>query len=424
MSLTIKNNTTNESYEKEGGFDFNMPDFSIPSVFKKDKTITILEYAENCMKTFEELPFGVVDSLMLSQLCYLHMEKLIPGVEYNDREPIRVADLYKAEYFDEIMENVRDPKSNRRLLNALCASPRYRDIKVNYYINIVDDKLEKQFAAMTFILPDGTVYVAFRGTDATVVGWKEDFNMFFDPVVPSHISSVHYLEVVAQRTKGKMYIGGHSKGGNLALYGATFAGKEIQDRIITVFNHDGPALSPEIKKDINYIDLGEKIQTTVPEASIFGLMFSSGDYKVVQSNRLGIMQHDPFSWEIADNDFVYAEEVKHASSYLVDMAQEMMNTLNDDDKEAVVDTLFDIIKSSGTTTFVNGPTQMIKEFDQVIHAMKNIDEKSEESIKVMVTEFFKLIAKQVLKGSSDEKDKWERVNQILEEEGHNHKMGI
>ena len=106
------------------------------------------------------------------------------GVEY-DGEAVRIADLYKAEYFDSIFDDVRDAKSNRKLLNAICCSPRYRDIKVNYYIDNVDAELEKQFSATTFILPDGTAYIAFRGTDSTIVGWKEDFNMSFQDSVPA-----------------------------------------------------------------------------------------------------------------------------------------------------------------------------------------------------------------------------------------------
>ena len=140
MSLS---NINNENCEKKEVFDLSI------SNLKKEKTITIIEYAETCMKTFDELPFNTVDSLMLSQICYMHIQNLVPSVEFTD-DAVTIASLYKAEYFDEVMKNVRDPKSNRRLLNAICASPRYRDIKINYYISIVDDKLEKQFAAMTF----------------------------------------------------------------------------------------------------------------------------------------------------------------------------------------------------------------------------------------------------------------------------------
>ena len=200
--------------------EWQLPEISLP---KKEDSISIIEYAQTQMKTFDMLPFGPVDSLVLSQLAYMHLGDIVPSVEY-DNPPVRIADLYKAEFFDNILNDVRDAKSNKKLLDALCCSPRYRDIKINYFIDNIDEELEKQFCAMTFILPDGRIYVAFRGTDSTIVGWTEDFNMFFRSVIPGHISAVHYIQTVADRLAGPIYVGGHSKGGNLAVFGASFAG--------------------------------------------------------------------------------------------------------------------------------------------------------------------------------------------------------
>lgn len=145
-------------------------------------------------------------------------------------------------------------------------------------------------------------------------------------------------------------------------------------------------------------------------------MFNSGDYKVVQSNRMGIMQHDPFSWEIKDNDFIYAEEVKRASNKLVNAVQEIMDTLSDEDKEAFIDTFYKILRSSGATNFSDRPTKMIKEFDQMIATMKNVDEKTGDSIKSVIYEFFKVIGKKVLNIGNDEKKEY--IRQIIEEGGH------
>ena len=166
--IEINENTAVEKAEN-GIYSFSFP--------KKEESISIIEYAERQMLTFDSLPFGRVDSLVLSQLAYMHLGDTVPPVE-SDMPPVRIADLYKAELFERMLDDVRDAKSNRRLLNAVCCSPRYRDIRVNYYIDNIDPVAEKQFCAMTFILPDNSFYIAYRGTDATIVGWKEDFNMF------------------------------------------------------------------------------------------------------------------------------------------------------------------------------------------------------------------------------------------------------
>lgn len=389
--------------------------------FKKIQPITIVEYAENCMRKFDELSFNVVDSLILSQLSYMNIGCIVPYMSENEEKNVKISSLYKAEYFAEMTEKARDPLSNRKLLNAICASPRYRDIEINYYTCVIDDSMEKQFSAVTFFIPDGNIYIAYRGTDTTIVGWKEDFNMAFEPVVPSHISAVEYLKNVAKKTDRNLYIGGHSKGGNLALFAAAFSGSEIQKRIVKVYNHDGPGLSSEIRKSKQYVDLSDKTETTLPEASIFGLIFNSGDYKVVQSKRLGIMQHDPFSWEIMDNDFIYAEEVTHASSGITDITQELLDSLSEEDREIFVDSVYKIIRSSGAKSVVDWPI-MVKEFDRMINTAIELDDKTEETIKKVISESIKVLGKHILNWPDEEK--WKKIKENFEFENTNNEKEL
>lgn len=359
---------------------------------KKESSVSIIEYAEKQMQTFDTLPFGAVDSLILSQLAYMHLDCIVPPVE-NEEAAVRIADLYRAECFETMLDDVRDAKSNRKLLNAVCASPRYRDIKVNYYIDLIDTQQEKQFCAMTFILPDGRLYIAFRGTDSSIVGWKEDFNLFFQPVIPGQISAQHYVQTVAGRLDGDIYIGGHSKGGNLALFGAAFSDGEIQNRIITVFNHDGPGLSPEIMQMDGYKDLADKVQTTVPQASLFGLIFATCELQVVKSDRMGIMQHDPFSWEISGSDFIYAENLKGISNKIIFTLYDLMKNLGQDERETFIDTVFKVISAPGVTSFAEWPAMAIKEFDSMISTLKSLDSQTVEKMKNVLLELAKAMGK-------------------------------
>ena len=373
------------------------------------KKVSIVEYVETEMATFREKPFSVVDSTVLSQLTYLNMSNVVPGI--GDKKPVTIAHLYRAERFTEYVEDTIFPKQNRQLLNALCASPRFRDIKINYYIDSVDEEKEKQFAAMTFFLPTGEIYVAYRGTDSTINGWKEDFNMFFLDVIPGQMSAARYLKWVAARTEGRLYVGGHSKGGNLAMYSASFVNKEIQDRIITVFNHDGPGLTKGAMAREDFSDITGKINITLPHSSLIGLIFCHGNYTVVESKRIGLMQHDLFSWEIKDGSFIYEEEVKPGGNRIVDSVYDLMEVLSEEDRQLFVDTTFEIIESAGALTFSEFPAMAIKSRDKIMHTMKNIDPQTADIMKNVLGEFITISARKAF--TLPENEVTEKINDAL-----------
>ena len=177
--------------------------------------MNIVTYAAQNMKPFQDQAFHSVDSLILSCVVYMHFPRANPALCDWDGVPLPA--LFHAEDFDTIFEHVYDAPASKELLTALVASPRFREIHVKGYVQQSDRSTEKQFAAMTFDLPDGSSYIAFRGTDATIVGWKEDFNMAFQYPVPSQAEAADYLSEAARHCRGKLYVGGHSKGGNLEI---------------------------------------------------------------------------------------------------------------------------------------------------------------------------------------------------------------
>lgn len=383
---------------------------SQPAVKEKEKkAVSIIEYVETEMATFREKPFSVVDSTVLSQLTYLDMSGVVPGI--GNKNPVTVSQLYRAECFTEYVENTIFPKQNRQLLNALCASPRFRDIKINYYIDSSDEIEEKQFAAMTFFLPGGEIYVAYRGTDSTINGWKEDFNMFFMDTIPGQLSAARYLKWVAARTTQPIYVGGHSKGGNLAMYSASFVDKKIQDRIITVFNHDGPGLTKGAMAKPEFSDITDRINITLPHSSLIGLIFCHGNYTVVESKRIGIMQHDLYSWEIRDGSFIYEKEVKPGGNKIVDSVYDLMETLSEEDRQLFVDTVFEIINSAGASTFSEFPALAIKSRDKIMQTMKNIEPETAETVKNILAEFIVISARKTF--TLPENETTEKINDAI-----------
>ena len=163
-----------------------------------------------------------------------------------------------------------------------------------------------QFAAMTFDLPDGSSYIAFRGTDATIVGWKEDFNMAFQYPVPSQAEAADYLNEAARHCRGKLYVGGHSKGGNLAVYAAANCRPDVSARLARVFSHDGPGFLEQALQSEAFRQVLPKIEKTLPQSSMIGMLLEHQEnYKIVKSSSISIWQHNPFSWEINGDDFSY-----------------------------------------------------------------------------------------------------------------------
>ncbi len=359
----------------------------------------IIEYALGNMKTMTQKEFNPVDSLILSKLSYIRFENLVPLLSKR-AHAVRVAEILKAEMFESMFKYISDAQISKKFLCALAASPRYRNIKMNFYMDKIDSVAAKQFAAVTFILEDKTAYVAFRGTDTTFVGWKEDFNMAFISPIPSQEESVQYLNKVAKRLPRavRIRVGGHSKGGNLAVYSAVKCKPSVQNRIVKVYNHDGPGFKNGIFDSPEFSNIKGRIHTTIPEASLVGMLLSHHeDYSVVKSSRKGIMQHDPFSWDIDGDDFVYADGVKNSAAARNKALNDWLSTLQDEQRRKIVDVLFGVLEKTNSSTFQELSESWSKSASAMLTAVKDIDPESRKFIAQTISELAKISVKNIFK---------------------------
>ena len=312
--------------------------------------INIIDYVKSEMRTFLEKPFSEVDSLVLSQFAYIDFGSVVPATG-DKSKPVRVADILKAEFFNSMMGDVRDPESNYKLLFAMAASPRFRDLLMFNYADEYDKEEELQFSAVTFLFPDKTAYIAFRGTDNTLAGWKEDLNMAFASPVPSQMMAEKYLETVSSHLPQRVILGGHSKGGNLAVYSAMTASEKIKTRIEQIYDHDGPGFNSETLSKFDFESVQDKIYKTVPEVAIVGMLLESRtEYSVVKSKSIGVMQHDPFSWEIEDGEFKFTDKVLGVSKHLNATLDTWLSSASREKRELFVNTLFDIFNAGDNNT--------------------------------------------------------------------------
>lgn len=317
-----------------------------PGMGRSEKSL--FGYLAREFETFDERPLGEVDSLVLACLSYYRW----PGEEVRGPEGLPVRELFRAECFDDMTRGLWDPNGLVRLLASVAASPRFRDVRVCGYVDDFDESAEKQFSACTLRLPAGGTYVSFRGTDNTVVGWKEDFNMAFETGVPSQRAALAYLESVASLVEGPLYLGGHSKGGNLAVYAAVCCPEAVAARITRTFSHDGPGFTKEALADASWLRRAHLVSKTVPHSSVIGMLFErQEDYAVVASSTSGLMQHDPFSWVVEGTGFVSEEAIGHGARLVDRTLNEWIARMTREERAAFVDALFSVIGAAGADTF-------------------------------------------------------------------------
>lgn len=348
-----------------------------------------------------ELPLNDVDSLILCQLSYLKFDGMVPDVNRNlpSVELRRVAEDPDRE---KLFSDVRYEKANRELFQSLTESERFGSLRLNYYINLIEKERETQFSAVTFFLEDGTVYVAFRGTDENIVGWKEDCNMAFLCPVPAQRCSVRYLNMSAGRFPGKFVVGGHSKGGNLAVYSAMNCLGEVQDRIGKIYSMDGPGFRSEVLEECGYGRIEERVVKLLPHSSLVGMLFEQDiRYRVVESRSVGLLQHDPYSWIVRGDHFVEARDLYEGRKFVDNTINEWLFSLEKDQIQAFVEALFKILEATETDNLIDMNSDKKKSLLAMAGALKGFDSQTVRMIGEALKDLFEIAGNRVLQEIND-----------------------
>lgn len=310
----------------------------------------IIDYVRTQLDTFDQRDVCRVDSIVFSWLSYYRLPAPEMAAYGLDGMPLK--EWHRAEWFSPLCDKLTDPKSSIELLAAVAASPRFRNVRVSDYVSYTNELVEQQFSAMTFHLGPRATFVAFRGTDNTLVGWKEDFNMAFKTAVPSQVTAVRYLEHAACGTEGRLWCGGHSKGGNLAVYAGVMCDDATYGRLVTCFSHDGPGFSDKTMGDPRWSRANCLVDKTIPQSSLVGMLFENQEHdaKVVHSHSIGFSQHDPFTWEVDGCDFVFEERLGQSASAVDASVNEWLAHASDQEREEFVDAVFRVLGAAGEPT--------------------------------------------------------------------------
>ncbi len=324
-------------------------------------------------ETFSERAFSEVDALILCQFSYLKFDGIIPrmpgwpagngGQDENQAfraenagrtlDMVTILDIWRNPNRERMFYDTRFEEENRALAEQMLLSKRFQNARFGLFLDFIDDKEQVQFSALTCLLEDGSVKIIYRGTDESLVGWREDMDMAFTYPIPGQEYSSRYLELAAGCLKGPLDILGHSKGGNLAVYAAMNASQSVQDRINTIYNMDGPGFKKGVCSLELFAKIEPKIVKIIPRSSLVGMILENyGGYRVVDSSAVGLLQHFACSWAVEGREFAYLEKVDEGQRILNDAVREWLDRLTEEEQRAFVDTLFEILEESGAADLI------------------------------------------------------------------------
>lgn len=324
----------------------------------------------------------ILDALVLTGIVYLPIPKR-PTNELKEEDEL----LYLIKKFIDHPTAYKKcvmPSTELKFARTIIRCTRFNNIKMYGFVESIDSIEQKQFRACTYIKDDfKQIFIAFCGTDTTLVGWKEDFNMSFEKETPSQKLAIQYLENIAAKFPDtKIYIGGHSKGGNLAIHSALLAKKEVQDRIQYVFNFDGPGIQNEdTYHSESYNRMMNKIITIVPSYSMVGILFyPTKDFRIIHSSGVGIYNHAFYFWNTKDKDFYYAKRISRMSAKTSVVTKNAMKELSSKDREIFMDNFYALLTASGAKTTHAIVKDIFRALEGASDAFSNMDHETQDKM--------------------------------------------
>ena len=342
---------------------------------------TIFDYLKNSQyDSFYDKDFTVLDALALTELAYLPFEDLVP-VEISDQNYLSLQHL--AERFEEKFQGKYPPlgmvNAHRlKLLSYLSSFKRYKHIRAFAFANEVSLDSQKQFAAITYQIKPKEYLVVFRGTDDSIIGWKEDFHMTYMKEIPAQLAAKDYLTQICSHLDGKFWLAGHSKGGNLATYAASQAEPSFQEKIQEIYSFDAPGLHKTIRNSDSFKSVEGKIQSIIPENSIVGMMLDTPEIDlVVKSKTFGLLQHLTFSWEIEGDQFKEVSSVTEDSLQVDQTLKSWTASLSEEELRDFFDLFFGLFIEAGIHRFGDMTVDTAGKIQKLIENRKNLSPEQE-----------------------------------------------
>ena len=360
--------------------------------------------------TLEQSPFNEVDNLILAELSFVDFKDIVPGPGEGGSVPLhQAAEAFFARFpeGEKIDMGVLVPSTIPEMLRKMADAPRFRDMELNCFVDRLDVGKGEQFAALTIETGDGLLYLSFRGTDDTLAGWKEDFELACMPEVPAQKKAVDYVKDVSKQfPRKKLRLGGHSKGGNLAVYAGVFCPASVQRRIAAIWSNDGPGFHEDLLDLPEHQRVAERIYSIVPKSSVVGMLLEhEEDYTVVDSDQLGFLQHDGFSWQVLGGQFIKLRQVTRQAHLSDQELRSWVHGLSVEQREKFVSAMFDVLSATGAVTLTDLKDDSFKAVGAMVKAMKDLDKETRDGLWDFLAILFKSNLRMVLEGIQEETEK-------------------
>lgn len=333
-----------------------------------------------------DTPFNELDMLMLTELTYLPFDQIVS----DQMSPDCTCRLFEAAEKVPQDLSMLVTKNRLKLLEKVASSTRFKNIKLIGYVNDIDPDVQKQFAAMIFKIKPDSYVLTFRGTDDSIIGWKEDFHMTYMDQVPAQKTAVNYLRKAMDALPGQFILTGHSKGGNLASYAASQIEPEYQERIQSIYSYDAPGLNRSVITSQGYQTISDKIKRYIPQGSIVGMMLETPKQaQIVKSTAIGgLAQHDTFSWQISDQTFVLLDNLNPDSLQVDKTLKNWVDSVSDEELKDFFDLFFGLILDAGISS-INDLTKL-ENFKKILAVFENANALTDEE-RDMLTRLAKLL---------------------------------
>jgi len=355
----------------------------------------ILDYViKNKDITLEELEFNEIDALVFSQLSYSDIKK---GPFKSDGS-VSLKDFNDSDLIEQISRINWIPKNDIKLWRIVTTSERYKNLKIVDFLEPENYGEYGQFTGMVIELSVGLHLIIFRGTDSSFEGWQESLTMSFEPEIGAHITAKSYFELISKKYEGKFIMAGHSKGGNLVVFAASTAPIEIQEKILKVYDFDGPGFLDEFYERDDYNDISEKLVKYIPKQSIFGMMLKSeGDIFVINSKGLLVEEHYPYNWMIEGRYFERVGEIEAISKHSYSAGNKWLQAIDREERKKIISILFELFKKCGVNDFqemLNNKWTSIMGLKAAINAT---DPESRKILKDSFSMYLDILRKEIFK---------------------------
>lgn len=334
--------------------------------------------------TFIQSPFNEIDNLVLSCLSYVDLDSIVPEHQGSVTIAEASAAFFGSHSEDEISNYRLFLRSAPLLLKAMAKTKRFGRAELMHYTNKVSTARELQFSAVEIFLGDGTSYIAYRGTDDTLIGWREDFNMSIGSVPSEHIAA-EYLSQTGSFNRHMLRVGGHSKGGHLALYAAAKCSKDVQRRILGIYDNDGPGFDENLSEDDDFKKIQPRIRRFIPEFSIVGMLMNHNAAPIiVQSSNNNLYQHDAFSWQVLGTRFLRSSSLNPAAKGFSESMKTWLEQMTLSERQVLIDDMFSVLEASGAVTVTELQSQGLRNMPSMLRQLNALHPETKEKAELLL----------------------------------------